>query len=199
MSKGEQTREVIVERAAQLFSRKGYFGASLSDLAQETGLGKSGFYNHFKSKDEIAAQAFEYSIKHISQQIADALLDKTNAIERLLALTRVYQNLIEEPFLEGGCPVLNTAVESDDALPQLRELTRKAMDDWQALVQRIVNKGIKNGEIQPEIDSADFATIFISTLEGSIMMSKLYGDPVHIRRAVAFLTNYISTNLKAKV
>ncbi len=37
MSKGEQTHQMIVERAAQVFNRQGYFGASLSDLMRETG------------------------------------------------------------------------------------------------------------------------------------------------------------------
>ncbi len=42
MSKGEQTKERILERAAQLFNQQGYFGSSLSDIMHETGLEKGG-------------------------------------------------------------------------------------------------------------------------------------------------------------
>lgn len=47
MSKGEQTRAMILEQTALLFSRKGYFGSSLSDIMEATGLEKGGIYNHF--------------------------------------------------------------------------------------------------------------------------------------------------------
>ena len=60
MSKGEQTRHMIIERAANVFSRQGYFGSSLSDLIQETGLKKGGIYNHFRGKDDLALAAFDY-------------------------------------------------------------------------------------------------------------------------------------------
>ena len=171
-AKGEQTREMMLEQAAQLFSRKGFFGSSLSELAHETGLGKSSFYNHFESKDELALEAFDYALVKLSSWMTQALEDKTNAVERLLAMMSVFQRLGENPFLVGGCPVLNTAVEST------------------------IRKGIERHEIRPEVEAAAFATVFISTLEGAVMLTKLYGDPVHIRRAVAFLTDYININLK---
>lgn len=193
ITKGQQTREKVVERAAQLFSRKGYFGSSLSDLAQETGLGKSGLYNHFASKDELALAAFDYSVGEVSRRIATALEGKNNAVERLRALITVFQNLIEDPFLEGGCPILNTAVESDDAHPALRDRTRLAVDDWQKLLIKIVRRGIENKELRPDTDPVTFATVFISTLEGGIMLSKLYADSAYIQRAVQHISDYIET------
>ena len=196
MTKGEQTRETILEQAAQIFSRKGYFGSSLADIAHETGLGKSGIYNHFDSKDDLALEAFDYAIKKLAGWMTKALEGKTNAVDRLLAVMSVFQRLGENSFLAGGCPVLNTAVESDDAHPALRLRTQKAVDDWQATLHRIIRKGIERGEIQPETEADTFATVFISTLEGAVMLSKLYGDSVHIRRAVAFLTAYINHNLR---
>lgn len=196
MTKGEQTREMIIERAAQLFSRKGYFGSSLSDIAHETGLGKSGIYNHFGSKDELALEAFDYAVKEMARQMAAAQQGKINAVERLLALMDVFCSLIEQPFLVGGCPVLNTAIESDDAHPALRERTRLAVDNWQKMLHRIITKGIKNNEIRPTVDPEAFATIFISTFEGAVMMSKLYGDAVYIHRAVEFMTDYIETSVR---
>ena len=56
MSKGEQTRERILARSAQLFNRQGYFGSSLADIMRETGLEKGGIYNHFSSKEQLASQ-----------------------------------------------------------------------------------------------------------------------------------------------
>jgi TetR/AcrR family transcriptional repressor of nem operon len=55
MTKGEQTRREIVEKAAPLFNQKGFEGTSLADLMQATGLKKGGIYRHFSGKRELAA------------------------------------------------------------------------------------------------------------------------------------------------
>lgn len=196
MSKGEQTREMILARAAQLFSRQGYFGSSLSDIMQETGLEKGGIYNHFASKEQLALEAFDYSIELVQQRTKLALAGKANAIDRLLAIVSVFQGLVDDPPLDGGCPILNTAVEADDAQPALRERAREAMDSWRSTIHRIVAKGIARQEIRPEVDADALATILIASLEGAIMMSKLYGDSVHMRRAVDHLTSYINNAVR---
>lgn len=197
MSKGEQTREMILARAAQLFSRQGYFGSSLSDIMYETGLEKGGIYNHFASKEQLALEAFDYAVDLVGQRTRLALAGKVNAIERLQAIITVFQWLLEDPALAGGCPILNTAIEADDAQPALRDRARNAMDNWRATIHRIVQKGIARQEIRPEVDADALATLLIATLEGAIMLSKLYGDAVHMRCAVDHLTSYIDTNVRA--
>src|ERR1700724_4015016 len=61
MTKGEQTRRRIVEAAASIFNKRGYEGSSLSELMEATGLKKGGIYRHFSSKEELAAEAFDYT------------------------------------------------------------------------------------------------------------------------------------------
>jgi len=61
MTKGEQTRRKIVEAAAPIFNQHGYEGSSLNALMEATGLKKGGIYRHFASKEELAAEAFDYT------------------------------------------------------------------------------------------------------------------------------------------
>ena len=61
MSKGEVTRQRIVEAAAGLFNQRGFENASLSELMEATGLEKGGIYRHFASKEELATAAFDYA------------------------------------------------------------------------------------------------------------------------------------------
>src|SRR5438876_5757808 len=107
MSKGEQTKERILERAAQLFNQQGYFGSSLSDIMHETGLEKGGIYNHFTSKEQLALEAFDYTVALLGQRMRDFLKGKTHAVDRLLAILSYFQSLIEDPIVVGGCPILN--------------------------------------------------------------------------------------------
>lgn len=195
MSKAQETREKILESAAALFNQYGYSGSSMSDIMRVTGLQKGGIYNHFKSKDELALQAFDFATKCISKKFLMALKEKHHAIERLQAILSVFRSFVEEPPIPGGCPILNTAIESDDAHPALRQRVQAAMDAWRSLICKIINKGIAKGEIRETVEADVVATIMISTLEGAIMMSKLYGDSIHMKRAIAHLTEYIECYL----
>jgi TetR/AcrR family transcriptional regulator, transcriptional repressor for nem operon len=191
MSKAQDTRNRIVEQAATLFNQQGYSGASLSALMQMTGLKKGGIYNHFGSKDELALAAFDFTISRIQQKFRGALIGKRHAIDRLIAMLNVYGQLLEDPFLTGGCPILNTAVESDDTHPALREKAKNATDAWRNLIQRIVEKGVVRKELCSTVDAENVSSILIATIEGGIMLSKLYGDPVHLHHALDHLSAYI--------
>ena len=193
MSKGEQTRERILASSAQLFNRQGYFGASLADIMRETGLEKGGIYNHFSSKEQLALESFDYAYGLIQERVRQALSGKFNAIERLLAIVSVFQGIVEDPQVAGGCPILNTAIEADDANEVLRDRARSAMDNWRTTIHRIVNKGIERQQIRPGVDADEVASILISTLEGAIMLSNLYKDPLHIQRAADHIAHYIQT------
>jgi len=193
MSKGEQTRERILARSAQLFNRQGYSGSSLSDIMRETGLEKGGIYNHFSSKEQLALEAFDYAYRLVQQRTRQALSGKFNAIERLVAIVSVFQSIVEDPPVAGGCPILNTAIEADDADEMLRDRARAAMDDLRTTIHRIMNKGIDRREIRPGIDADEVASILIATLEGAIMLSNLYKDSIHIQRAADHIIHFIET------
>lgn len=196
MSKGEQTREMILQQAAPVFNQRGYFGASLSDIMAATGLEKGGIYNHFASKDELALYAFDYAVGLMEREFESALQNKPNTVDRLLALVGVFRRLPQGSPIAGGCPILNTAVEADDAHPQLRQRARQAMDRWHDFMGRIVVRGIEKGEIRPEANPDKVATLLIATLEGAVMLSKLYGDGDHMSRTVDFLTDYLETAVR---
>ena len=195
MSKAQATKAHIIEQAATLFNQQGYAGSSMSDLMRVTGLQKGGIYNHFRSKDELALGAFTFAVERIQQRFRGALRGKRHAVDRLMAILDVYENFLADPPVQGGCPILNTAVESDDTHPALREQAQLAMDGWRSLIERIVAKGVARGELHPTADGKAVATILIATIEGGIMLSKLYDDPSHLERALDHLKTYVQQQL----
>jgi TetR/AcrR family transcriptional repressor of nem operon len=197
MRKGEQTRAMILERAADLFSRRGYFGSSVADIMQETGLGKGGIYNHFENKDALALDAFDYAFGLVWDRVEAASADAADAADQLLALVGVFRSLVKEPLLPGGCPLLNTAVEADDAHPALRHRARDAMTRLRELIQSIVAQGITAGQVRPAVDGDVLATLLLATMEGAVMLSKLYRDPIHIYRAADHIARHIETTVRA--
>ena len=191
MKKGELTRRRIVERSAPVFNTKGYAGASMSDLVVVTGLEKGGIYNHFGSKEELALEAFDYAAGIMRERLREALEAEEGALNRLFAVVEVLGTVAEDPPVAGGCPVLNTAVEADDAYPALKERAAGAIDDWLRLVGREVKEGVKGGELSPRVDPRAVASVVVATLEGAVILSRLHDDPAHMRRAVEHLKDYL--------
>ena len=196
MTKGTDTKEAILQQAAQLFNRRGFFGAALSDVMDVTGLEKGGIYNHFKSKEDLALQAFDYAIGLVREEFGNSIKGKRDAIERLQGVITVFERQAAGYPLPGGCPVMNTAIEADDALPALRERARQAMDEWHDFIGRVVRRGQEKGEVKPDIDPLLVSTILISTAEGAIMQSKLYGNLEPMQRASAYLNAYLERELR---
>jgi AcrR family transcriptional regulator len=184
---------MIVERAAPVFNVYGYFGATMNDLIRETKIGKGGIYNHFESKEMLASEAFDFAVELVRERFRAALAGQQRAADRLLAVVGVFRSMIDDPPLRGGCPVLNTAVEADDTNPLLRDKARQVMAEWQQMIVRTARKGLAAGELRPEADPEALATVITATLEGAVMLSKLYSDPVYMYRAVDHLTAHIQS------
>ena len=191
VSNAEQTKQRIVEIAATIFNQNGYIGTSIADIVKSTGVHKGGIYKHFKSKEEIAVAAFDYSLGLIVDAAIDRVGREETAIDRLLAFVNTFRGFTTEPICVGGCPVLNMAVESDDTHPGMRLHVQNAVNGIRALIGSIVELGIRQGEIVANTDIEQVSTIIFVTIEGAIMMSKLYGNDVYLDRAISHLHQYI--------
>jgi TetR/AcrR family transcriptional regulator, transcriptional repressor for nem operon len=190
-TKGERTRRRILEKAAGVFNTKGYFGSSMSDLVREIGLEKGGIYNHFGSKEELALEAFDYAAGTMRERFQAALEGKEGALERLFAVVDVLGGLAVDPPVAGGCPILNTAVESNDAHMELKERAREAMSGWLRLIGGIIKEGVRKGELWPDTDPRETASVVVATLEGAVMLSRLYDDPAYMKRSVDYLKEHL--------
>lgn len=196
MAKGQETRQRIIEQAAIHLNRRGYFSTAISEIMEVTGLQKGGIYNHFGSKEELALAAFDHAVELVGQKFAEALQGKQLAIDRLLAMLSYFRGYSEDIPLPGGCPVMNCAIEGDDAHPALRDKARAAMDRLRNTFVRIIAKGIARGEIRADINPDAVTTFLVSALEGAVMLTNLYKDPTHMRRVIDQLSEYVQA-LKA--
>lgn len=193
MSKGDDTRRRIVAAAAPIFNQKGYEGSSLSALMEATGLKKGGIYRHFSSKEELAAEAFDYTWDAAWKARMLALDDQATDVGKLKQLIA---NFIERRSgVAGGCPVLNTAVDSDDGNPMLRARVEKALRSWKSWLRKIVKQAAERGELRAGLDPEAMATLIVATLEGAHMMSRIERNDGALRQVQAHLNLYIDSQI----
>ena len=196
MQKGEQTRQDIIRKAAVIFNQHGYEGAALSDLMKATGLEKGGIYRHFESKQQLALEAFDYAWKLAVDTRFAGTQEVPNTVDRLKQLVRNFRGR-RSGLVPGGCPLLNTAIDSDDANPLLREKARKALDSWLDRIGAVVEEGQRRREIRRDIDSSKLAALIVSTLEGSLMVSRLQRKEGACALACDHLEEYLETSVRA--
>jgi TetR/AcrR family transcriptional repressor of nem operon len=196
MSKGEQTRERIVAKAAALFNQRGLEGTSLADLMEATGLEKGGIYRHFPSKEAVAVEAFDFAW-HLALETRMHDLDTiSNSVDKL---RRFVANFVERQSpLPGGCPLLNAAIDSDDGNAALRERAERALRQWRERLVLIIRAGIKNGEINRRLDPKGLATVVISSLEGALMISRLNRDREALRVIQTHLEQYLDSEVRVR-
>lgn len=191
MNKGEETRSMIIEKAADLFNRYGYDGCSLSDIMTATSLQKGGIYNHFSNKDEIALAAFDYTYNQMIERFRSKLNMSDTPSIKLKKMFDMFRNYFDHPDLRGGCPIANTAVYSADTHDLLRKRVISAIDQMEDYIMIKLNEGKRTGEFQSDFDSKELARMILATLEGAIILSRARNDKSHLKSVVDQLEQFV--------
>src|SRR3954451_18960621 len=161
-TKGERTRQRILELAAPVFNRQGFAGASMRDLISATGLEKGGIYNHFGSKEQLALEAYDFAMSRTTNALARSQEGATDAVDRLTRMIQAFGTFARKPAIAGGCPIMNSAIEADRGNPDLRERAKESMTLWHRLIGRIVKDGIALGTLQSDTDPYALAALLTS-------------------------------------
>lgn len=191
LSKSEHTKQFIIEKTAPVFNRQGYAGTSMNDIMSATGLSKGCIYGNFENKDEVALAAFDYNHNKVNEHMKKRILATDNAIERLLVYPHTYKNYFRYPYLQDGCPILNTATEADDTHPKLRERAQKALEFWKTSIENQIKRGIARNEIKPDANPTEVAVVMISMIEGALMQAKLTQNTQNLTIAMNYLEKLI--------
>ncbi len=197
LTKAERTRMSIVEKAAHLFNKRGYFGTSMNDIMEVTGLAKGGIYGHFASKEEIVMEAFEYSFRKLSDELTHRIRLKDIAPDKLLTFLEYYHDYTRRSPIDGGCPVLNYTSHAADSVPELKKALAVASQLMLTTLENILEKGKKYGQLKKTIKPAEEADIIYSRIEGAIMLAKATGNHAKLNQLLDKLKQYILSELKA--
>ncbi|HEY0770390.1 MAG TPA: TetR/AcrR family transcriptional regulator, partial [Sphingobacteriaceae bacterium] len=181
------TKEKILLKSGVLFNTQGYKATSISDITDATGLTKGAIYRHFKNKEDLERETLYHLSSIMFLKLREKIKGAKTAGEKLRAIFRFFDSYVTKPELKGGCPLLNAAIEADDAHPVLRKEAVKVLEILRESVATILRNGIRFQQLKKNTDVDGFAAVVIASLEGAIMMSKLKGNNDDIRRITAFL------------
>ncbi|MFC4014410.1 TetR/AcrR family transcriptional regulator [Nonomuraea purpurea] len=185
--RGRRSREAILEQAVSLASVHGLDGLTLGRLATAVGVSKSGFFAHWRDKEQLQLDAIEWAARQWVDEIVRPAFKTPPGVGRVIALHEARLRFYAAEVLPGGCFFFAAQVEFDDRPGPVRERVAKALADWLALIERVVKEAVDLGELVQDTDPAQLAYEIDALGESAITQVRLLGsDAVYdrARRAV---------------
>ncbi|GAA0349326.1 TetR/AcrR family transcriptional regulator [Bacillus horti] len=192
MVKKDEIKDKIIDISLRLFNTKGINGTSIQDIMTATDLPKGAIYRRFKNKDEIVLASFQKGGEIIWGQMLHAVKKADTAIDKLIAVSEIYQDAVHNPPIEGGCPLLNVAIESDGTFPELQKKAAEGYQETVAFVQTIIEEGKQNKEFRQDVDSQSLASFIVFSMEGAIMASRLSSDNIHVQHNISHMKQLLT-------
>lgn len=184
--KGENTRDKILEVATSLINQKGIGATTIQDIASALDMKKASLYFHFKDKDEICCAVFENARENFRGFLENALTGDT-AAERLDSfLSKAFAKHQATNFT-GGCIFGNSALETSDSNSRFAAIIRSVFDDWSTILCTTIEAAQAEGQVRDDVPASLLSTQVIATIEGAIMLSRLYKDERLMRDCLAML------------
>lgn len=164
--------DVVVERAMDVFSTKGFGATSMPDLIASTGLSRGSLYQAFGDKHQLFLYALD---RYIEQSLArfDADLDpKLSAVAGLRTCLYGYVERSAGPVGVQGCLVVSTAMELAAHDSDAAQRIRRFLDSVETRFAGALRRAQTEGRLRAGVDPGAAARILLSVVEGLRVVAK---------------------------
>lgn len=170
-------RRHVVEVAAQLFLIGGYTYTSMDEVMRESKVSKSNIYYHFKSKDDLLFAVVEYWVKQYESTLFYFLSQNEQTVEeRIFAFLDSLCKGISERNYQGGCPFITLYIQCPEHAEQVKSRISRFFIELQPLIAKLFEQGIQKNEFRTTIQPEQAASLFITSMEGALMLAETRHD-----------------------
>ncbi|MBW5807891.1 TetR family transcriptional regulator [Burkholderia sp. COPS] len=172
---GDSTAGRILEAGRQLIMRRGYSGFSYADIADAIDIRKASIHHHFPTKADLAVAVLQQSQAKFDADMA--LLDASGA--DALVQMRAYIGYWERCISDDSAPFCVAGMLGAE-LPALPDEVARAVkahfDDLAAWLVRVLEAGVKDGIVQPDVSVQTEAATFVALVYGAMLAARAYGN-----------------------
>ena len=181
MSKGQQTRTAILDEAVSLASRVGFNALTIGQLADATGMSKSGLFAHFKSKEALQLETLDRGRAWFTEVVIRPALAAPRGIERVRVLFDSWL-VWETETLPGGCIFVTGSVEYDDQPGPMRDALVRSQRDWAEFIESVGAAAVSEGDLRADLDVEQFAFSLQGLIYAFHHTARLLRDPKALER-----------------
>ncbi|MEO5910705.1 MAG: TetR/AcrR family transcriptional regulator [Pelobium sp.] len=178
--KAERTKQFIIEQSAPIFNSKGIAGTTIDDILAATKMAKGGIYGNFENKEAISIASVDFLFSKMSAKAYAVMSKEKTAVKKLFAFIDLRENPLV-PYIEGGCPILNLGVDSDNTNPTVKKKVKAMIEGSMTLFIDILKQGIANGELSTQLNPEEYCLKVLVMLEGATLVSRVTDSikPMH--------------------
>ena len=180
MSKGEATRQAVLDRAVEVARQVGLSGLTIGRLAEQAQMSKSGLFAHFRSKEALQLAVLEHARAAFETHVARPALKAPRGEARLRSL---FEHWLRWVTLPGGCPFVAAATEFDDQPGPVRDRVVHDLRDLFDMISTVFRTGITEGQFRADADPDQFAQDFYGVILGYHYVRRVLGDDRAEQRA----------------
>lgn len=193
-TKGDLTRQHIIEESMQLFSVHGYFNTSIESIIKATGLTKGGLYGHFRNKQEIWYAVYDECVRVWKSIVFQGVRDISDPLARIGKIVENnLQNYLGAGVFEGGCFLCNALVELAGQSPDMSAYVLEGFKSFAKLLRRWLNEADQRGRLKEGLNLDEIAHFIVTSLNGAAPMYAASQDPAVWQQTLAQLHFYIES------
>jgi TetR/AcrR family transcriptional repressor of nem operon len=193
-TKGDLTRQNIIEKSMQLFSVKGYFNTSIAGIVKATGLTKGGLYGHFRNKEEIWYAVYAECVRIWKSLVFQGVRDISDPLARIeRVIENSLKNYLGAGVFEGGCFLLNSLVELAGQSPTMSNHALEGFKGFAALLHMWLEEAEQKGMLRDGLSLDEIANFMVIALNGAAPLYAASKDPAVWQQTMAQLHFYIKS------
>lgn len=184
LSKGDQTRDRLIQLGAGLARVDGLEGLTIGNLASAAGMSKSGVFAHFGSREDLQLCILDAASQAFSDLVFRPALRERRGLPRLKTIARNWLAFLRGMGSdEGGCIMMAAASEYDDRPGPVRDRVQTMQRRLRSELERAVQMAIDAGDLRADSDAAQFAFELYALVLGTHHDLRLFGSEAAAPRA----------------
>ncbi len=193
-TKGDLTRQNIIEKSMQLFSVKGYFNTSIADIVKATGLTKGGLYGHFANKQEIWYAVYNECVRIWKSIVFQGVRDISDPLERIeRIIENSLKNYLGAGVFEGGCFLLNSLVELAGQSPTMSNHVLEGFKGFAELLRLWLEEAEQKGMLRNGLNLQEISNFMVISLNGAAPLYAASKNTAVWQQTMAQLHFYINS------
>ena len=194
--KKTDTRERLLEIAEAAVLEKGFSATSIDELIAAAGITKSGFFYHFKDKNELAKELMQRYIA-TNDAVLDDIMRRADELNDdplhgfLVTLKLFAEMLADLPGGHPGCLVASYCYQDQMFSGDIRELTRTGVEGWRKRFRDRLDVIARRYPPRIPVNIDELADMANALVDGGIIMGKIFKDPAILPKQVLLYRDLI--------
>jgi TetR/AcrR family fatty acid metabolism transcriptional regulator len=181
----------ILEAAVKVFAERGFFNATVAEIARAAGVADGTIYLYFKSKDDLLLRLFEEKVTELHDSAQAALAEEQGAPARLRRFIQLHLALVEKnPDLAA---VLIVELRQSAAL--VKQSDKAKLSAYLDVIAQVVRDGQQQGELDPGISPGVVKRAIFGALDELALAWLLSGRRTSLKKSAAEVAEWFVRGL----